>query len=77
MSATSPEQRYQTDPTYHGVVDMLEAMVRQCMFSPSEIREAAVLACIHYELRQETMPIAVPEDVFNAFQTIERWRDRK
>jgi hypothetical protein len=45
----SPEDRYQRDALFRTMVDQLEYYIRQCVFSGTEIREAAMLALIHYE----------------------------
>lgn len=47
----TPREKYMNDPEYHQLVDMLEHFVEQSRFTPSELREAAVLACINYEMR--------------------------
>lgn len=47
----TPREKYMNDPEYHQLVDMLEHFVEQARFTPSELREAAVLACINYEMR--------------------------
>lgn len=47
----TPRDRYLNDPEYHQLVDMLEHFVETARFSPSELREAAVFACINYEMR--------------------------
>ena len=47
----TPEERYYNDNTFHCVVDMLENLIRQCELAPSEVREAAMLATVHHELR--------------------------
>ena len=44
-----PAKRYANDPSYHQCVDTLETLLHKAHFSPSEMREMAVLACIHYE----------------------------
>lgn len=47
----TPEEKYKSDPEYHALVDTLESFVHKTQFTPSEIRECAMLACIHYEIR--------------------------
>lgn len=47
----TPEERYLNDPQYKQMVDVLEGMIHQCHFTPSEIREIAMLACIKHEMR--------------------------
>jgi len=51
-----PELRYRRDATFRTLVDTLEVLVHRCQFTPSELREGAVLACIHYEQRQPRRP---------------------
>lgn len=47
----SPREKYQNDPEYNHLVCMLESMIEQARFTPSELREACVLASINYEMR--------------------------
>jgi hypothetical protein len=51
-----PEERYRTDPMFRNVTDTLEALVIHAQLTPSEIREAAMLACIHHEMRVAARP---------------------
>lgn len=44
-------ERYNTDATFHAVVDMLYGVVAQAQLTPSELREALVFACIKHEER--------------------------
>ena len=44
--------RYERDPQFHHIVDMLESLLHQAHFTPSELREAVLLAAIHYEAKQ-------------------------
>lgn len=53
----SPEEKYMQDPEYHLLVDMLENFIHRNQYTPSEIREAAMFACIRYEMRKP-MPTA-------------------
>jgi hypothetical protein len=47
----SPRDKYQNDPEYRQLVDLLESFIDRAHYSPSEMREAVVLACINYEMR--------------------------
>ena len=47
----SPKEKFMNDPEYHHLVQMLESMIEQARFTPSELREACVLASINYEMR--------------------------
>jgi hypothetical protein len=52
IHVSSPAHRYRNDPYYHGLVDMLEGMIHAAKYTPQEIRDAAGLAAIHYEMRR-------------------------
>ena len=54
----TPEEKYNNDLIYHDLVNMIYAMIDKADLSPSEIREAAMYACIQYELRH-TRPIHI------------------
>ncbi len=43
-----PEDRYQRDVVFRHLVDALEGLIREAKMTPTEIREAAILAAIHY-----------------------------
>jgi hypothetical protein len=44
-----PRERYMFDPEFHSIVDMLESMLHKTQFTPTELREAVMLAAIKYE----------------------------
>lgn len=48
----TPEDRYRHEHAFRYLVDTMEQSIHSCRYTPSELREAAVLAAIHYEQRQ-------------------------
>jgi hypothetical protein len=47
----TPRDHYNRDPHFKYLVDVQVQMIEKCEFSPTEMREAAMLACILYEER--------------------------
>lgn len=47
-----PEVRYQHDSKFKQIVDLMHHFIQRAEFTPTEMREAALLACIHYESYQ-------------------------
>ena len=47
----TPREKYMNDPEYHHLVITLEQLIEQARFTPSELREACILASINYEMR--------------------------
>lgn len=45
----TPRDKYYNDPNFKSLVDMMCAYICNCDFTPSEMRQAAVLASIKYE----------------------------
>ncbi len=52
----TPEQQYKEDPMFHQVVHVLEALISKAELTPFEIRQAAMLACIRYEMYHAKPP---------------------
>lgn len=48
----STTERYQTDAQFRQLVDLMYSYIDHAQFTPSEIREAAMLAHILYEERR-------------------------
>lgn len=48
----SATERYQTDAAFRQLVDLLYSQIDNAQYSPTEIREAAMLAHILYEERR-------------------------
>ena len=72
----SPKEKYLNDPEYHHLVSMLESLIEQARFTPSELREECILACINYEMRHVRDTKIHPE-VKNAFRVMEEFISRR
>ena len=71
----SPKDRYENDPQYHQLCDMIENFLHTAQFSPSEVRECAVLACIHYEMKHRFNHFyPIPIKVNDALKTLAEYR---
>ena len=69
----TPRDKYMRDPAYKRLVDMLEHLMYNAEYSPSEIREAAMLACINHEMYAiRSFRIQVPQgsDADKAIETL-------
>ena len=72
----SPREKFQNDPEYNHLVRMLESMIERAQFTPSELREACVLASINYEMRHIRDKQIDPR-TSNALQILEEFTYRK
>ena len=45
----TPEERYRRDAHFHALVDMLRAAMHAAQYTPTEVREAAMLAAMAHE----------------------------
>lgn len=52
----TPEERFLRDPQFSALVSTLEAMIHRADYTPTELREAVMLAAIRYESRQSRHP---------------------
>lgn len=55
--------RYERDPQFRTVVDMMEHLISAAQMTPTEVREAAILATIRYEQRRMPSPFYIPLSV--------------
>jgi hypothetical protein len=60
LARVSPEDRYRRDPMFRSLVDMVEHLIEQAQYTPTELREAVTLACIRYESRRRPEPFYIP-----------------
>lgn len=56
LNRLTPEERYQRDPHFRALVDTLRAAISGAIYTPTEIREAALLAAIIHE-RETLRPL--------------------
>jgi hypothetical protein len=48
----TPAERYRRDAEFRTVVDMLQAALSRSQYTPTELREAVILACSIHEARR-------------------------
>lgn len=54
------EERYLRDATFHVLVDLLRAAITGNDYTPTEVREAAMLAAVMVEQSRPARPIFLP-----------------
>ncbi len=73
----TPREKYMNDVHYHTMVDTMVGLIHQCKYTPSELREMAILASIIYEEQQvreiRVAECAVDHKLENAFKTFDVW----
>ena len=67
----TPTEKYANDPSYRQLVDMLAELINQAQFTPSEIREACMLACIRHERYRRIRPVVISEEAARAMEVLE------
>jgi hypothetical protein len=70
MNYITPKEKYMNDPEYHHLVQVLEQLIEEARFTPSELREACILASINYEMRHIRDQHIDPR-LENAFQVLD------
>ena len=72
----TPEHRYQHDNQFKALVDMMAAYISQCRYTPSEMREAAILASIMHEritIRKIIVP-EIPKVINECLDALHKWQ---
>lgn len=72
----TPKEKYMNDPEYHNLVRTLEGFIEQARFTPSELREACILASINYEMRH-IRDFAIDPLVTNAIDVLDDFAGRR
>ena len=67
----TPREKYQNDAEYNQLVTLLEGFIEQARFTPSELREACMLASINYEMRMPQRYL-VDTETLRAIDVLER-----
>jgi len=62
--ADYPDERYRRDPVFAMLVNTIYMMLKKAEFSPTEVREAAMLAQIKYE-QDNPKPIVFSEPLLS------------
>lgn len=71
----TPKEKYMNDPEYNHLVTMLESLIESARFTPSELREACILASINYEMRH-VRENAIDPRVMEAFDVLDGFVSR-
>jgi len=56
------KSRYLNDPMFHVVVDHMRTIIRSATLTPSEVREAAMTACVIEEMYNPRPPFATSDE---------------
>lgn len=73
----TPREKYENDPRYNQLVTTLEMFVENAEFTPSELREACVYACIRCEARRMPKSIIIPDKIEDALNVLEKYTGSK
>jgi|GEM_PF-1413982 len=68
----TPREKYMNDPEYHHLVRTLEQLIEQAKFTPSELREACILASINYKMRH-IRDHNLPSNIRDAFRVLDEF----
>ncbi len=70
----SAHERYKTDAQFRFLVDAILGALHQAEYTPSEVREAAILACIKYEMTHlKAMRMTLDHEAGRHLQALESW----
>lgn len=56
-----PSARYRREPVFHALVEQMRVFIRMAQYTPSELREAAILAATMEEMERPTPRCICPD----------------
>jgi len=76
MDIKTPRDKYNNDLHYRGLVDLMISHIHNGDYTPSEMREAAILASIIYA--EQCIPNQlIPSQIQKYLDNLENWLDIK
>ena len=69
----SVQERYRNDAHFHNLTDTLAAAIYRGDFTPTEVREAAMLACIKIEMETVKYMAIIPKRTEEAIEELRRF----
>lgn len=76
MNLRTIEDRYRNDGAFYSLVKNMEMMIENLHFTPSEVREAAVYACLMVETRNPR-PMNISKDLEDHLRLLAEKRPRE
>jgi hypothetical protein len=64
----TPEEKYLHDPDYKLFVDAIKGQLHRARYTPSEVREMCMLACIMYERERPGGPFEITESALRSLR---------
>lgn len=58
----TPQERYERDPAFRVLVDTIHLWIRKAQYTPTEVREASMLAAIHHDSMTLSRHSVLPEE---------------
>jgi len=60
-------ERYLRDPAFRNLVDVVEGLIWRAEYTPTELREAVILAAIHVNIRKPAAPVVLTRAQYDEF----------
>lgn len=69
----TPREKYLNDNHYKILVDTMMFYIERCHYTPSELREAAILASILYEEQHVGKHLLLNPEIEEALKKLHKW----